>query len=295
MSVWAFFRDSWLVQLVSSAARDWAIAALLTGPVPQHMAFIMDGNRRYAREKDMALKEGHLEGARLLAEVLNACFELGISTVTVYAFLIENFSRPQAEVDTLLGMVREQLAKLHRESLSQNRHVRIRIVGNRLMIPDDILGPLEEIEALCPANHLHTINVCFPYTLRDDIAHSVRSVMAEVDAGTLVPDSISVQTLQDHMYLGAGLPPVDIMVRTGGHTRMSDFMLWQLNETSSVEFVAALWPHFRFWLLARVVFRWSYYTTLQRQGVGQHRASPRRHVRLHDLPAAPPLASVTEL
>lgn len=185
--------------------------------------------------------------------MLQTCFDLGIHTVTIYAFSIENFKRPKAEVDALLGMLREKLRLLaeREDSFAQQQLVQVRIVGKRGLIPADILGDLEHIEQVTRFSEpAHVLNVCFPYTLQDDMAHAIATSVA----GGAPP---SVLLLTEGMYFGPQ-PQLDLLVRTSGHRRLSDFMLWQCTSNCRVCFVDTLWPDFGFLLLFCVLLSWAF-------------------------------------
>lgn len=235
-----------------SFAKDWIISVMKTGPVPRHVAVIMDGNRTFAKKHKLTLKEGHIAGAESLVHVLDTCFRLGVSHVTIYAFSIENFNRSKEEVDTLFSLLKERLNFLAENETSYARFNKIvvKIIGNRSMIPEDILKDLEAIEAKTANNSSkRTLNVCFPYTSRDDIAHSIRQITEKRVNGELLLEKMDLQLLIDNMYYGPDTPPLDIMIRTSGQTRLSDFMIWQCNYDCTIEFVDTLWPEFKFLVL----------------------------------------------
>ncbi|ODQ81833.1 hypothetical protein BABINDRAFT_165352 [Babjeviella inositovora NRRL Y-12698] len=263
---WLFrtFDHSFLLKYAAEFAQRVLTHIIRTGPVPKHIALIMDGNRRFAKQNNLQLKDGHIAGAQSLAkmQVLEASYKFGIDTVTVYAFSIENFNRPKAEIDTLFGMLREKLQTLNDSNFTGKEGLRIRIIGNKGMIPEDILTDLMRIEDASSKEYTYTLNVCFPYTSRDDIANSIKTVLHKVDKGELSIDEIDQKVLYDNMYFGADSPHVDILIRTSGHTRLSDFMLWQSNYNSTIEFVDVLWPNFNFVRIAMVIVKWSYYKTL---------------------------------
>ncbi|CUM63321.1 uncharacterized protein PRCAT00000892001 [Priceomyces carsonii] len=259
----------------------------------------MDGNRRYAKANNLPLQGGHNAGANSLFDVLDASYNIGIKYITIYAFSIENFNRSQAEVDTLLGMLRDKLKLMsdREDSYARFNKVKICIVGNRSMIPEDILKDLEKIEEKTKqAKSGKVLNVCFPYTSRDDIAHSIRSITEKFESREIdSKDQISLQMLADNMYMGPGTPPLDILVRTSGHTRLSDFMLWQCNYNCTIEFTETLWPDFKFLGVISILLKWSYFKTMQLENQKPKSEAIRRNTQhLNSLPTAPPFASVTD-
>ncbi|ODV78260.1 putative dehydrodolichyl diphosphate synthetase [Suhomyces tanzawaensis NRRL Y-17324] len=279
-----------------SLFKDGMIAVMRTGPVPKHIALIMDGNRRYAKTKQLPLEEGHSAGAESLVDVLNVCYKVGIEQVTVYAFSIENFNRPKQEVDTLFGLLRDKLRFLsqNEESFASQNKIIIRILGNRSMIPADILHDLEFVEAKTKDFDTKKVfNVCFPYTSRDEIAAAIRSVVEARKS-----EEITIDSLNASMYFGPNSPPLDILIRTSGHQRLSDFMLWQCNYNCTIEFVQTLWPDFGFYSITKILLKWSYYKALQleEESFTGMKKNPTKHVSdiLKLLPPPPPFASVNQ-
>lgn len=204
-------------------------------------------------------------------QVLEVAFRLGVLHVTIFAFLIENFSRPKAEVDLLFRLLRDRIGDLAKNetSIAQHNKLQIRIIGNRQRIPADILADLERIEHQTRSNTTgRVLNVCFPYTSRDEIAHLMRVVIREaIQPWGAGPSSVCLQKLHDNFYFGPKVPPLDLLIRTSGHSRLSDFMLWQCNHSCTVEFTRTLWPDFKAWAFMFVVFKWSYYQTVLKSAV----------------------------
>ncbi|KAL7664060.1 Alkyl transferase [[Candida] zeylanoides] len=228
-------------------AQDMILSVMKNGPVPRHVALIMDGNRTFARNNKLPLKDGHNAGAQTLVQVLDVCFRLGVEHVTVYAFSIENFNRSKEEVDTLFELLRDKLDGISRneDSYTLQNKVRVKIIGNKTLIPLDILKDLETIEARTSTSESkRALNVCFPYTSRDEITHAIRQIAQRTVNGGIDPKDIGVKDLHDALYSGPDTPPLDLLIRTSGHTRLSDFMLWQCNSNCTIEFVNTLWPDF---------------------------------------------------
>lgn len=272
-----------------------------TGPVPKHIAVIMDGNRTYAKKHNLALKDGHYAGAESLVHVLDTGYRMGIECITIYAFSIENFSRSPKEVDTLFNLLREKLNYLseNKDSFVKLNQIQVKIIGNKSMIPSDILVDLEDIEAKTANNSNRFLNVCFPYTSRDDITNAIQKVRNEFESGALTPSEICVNSVTNHMYFGPNIPPLDILIRTSGHTRLSDFMLWQANYNCTIEFVNTLWPEFKFIHTILVLLKWQYYKTLQIEqnaSIGKLNADDEKQVLdiLKELPPHPPYKIVSE-
>lgn len=233
---------------------------------------------------------------------MNTCYKLGVLHVTVYAFSIENFNRSREEVDTLFTLLRDRLKFISdkEESYARFNNIRIKIIGNRSMIPEDILTDLEGIEERTKnVQSAKVLNVCFPYTSRDDIVHSIQNIAQKVDSKEIdSKENITLQTLNSNMYMGPDTPPLDILVRTSGHTRLSDFMLWQCNYNCTIEFVDTLWPDFKSWDVMQIIIKWSYYKTLQleqQRSVNNINDGQKAFKDiLKELPPHPPFASITQ-
>lgn len=242
----------------------WIIKVLKAGPVPRHVAFIMDGNRRFARKENIAKVEGHSKGFDKLSETLQWCQDVGIREVTVYAFSIENFKRTKEEVDTLMDLAREKFRKLleERDKLHE-RGICIRIIGNMGLLPVDIQHCMAEAVLLTQNNQNAFLNVAFSYTSRDEIAHSIRVVAEGVRDGQLQARDIDEEVLTRCMYTKQCTDP-DLLVRTSGEMRLSDFLLWQSSSTV-IYFTKTLWPEFNIWHLFGAVF---YYQRVYWQRIG---------------------------
>lgn len=338
--------------------RELLIGALRQGPIPQHVAFVMDGNRRFAKSHRIETVEGHNLGFEALArvsgmhpadilrfradsstpQVLEVCYKSGVKVVTVYAFSIENFKRSKYEVDGLMDMAKVKLAQLLQHGDLLDRYgVSIRVLGQRELIKPDLLADIERATKMTSRNGNAILNVCFPYTSHDEITTAIRNTVVdyskplpiqqrtfseshikhtlrsrhlsvaaerirersrspssrgasdvedstsssttlhpdsppedtmmpgkEVDVSddaspNLYPDpeSITSKVLNDHMYT-AGLPPLELLIRTSGVERLSDFMLWQSHENTEIVFLKCLWPEFDLWQFLPVLVEWQW-------------------------------------
>ncbi|KAM0793631.1 hypothetical protein ACM66B_001063 [Microbotryomycetes sp. NB124-2] len=227
---------SWIPEAAHPGLRSLLAGALRLGPRPQHMAFIMDGNRRSARQRSLPVRVGHEEGFEALKRVLGFLLKLGVPHVTVYAFSIENFNRDPREVDTLLEMARTRLVELCEKGELLDRHgVQIRIVGRRDLLPVDVQEACARAEALTAHNNQGILNLCCPYTSQEEIATAIRRSTAEP------AESITADKVSSNLYTSAS-PPLDILMRTSGVHRLSDFLLWQTNESAVLHFVPVNWP-----------------------------------------------------
>ncbi|MCJ1414875.1 cis-prenyltransferase [Xylographa parallela] len=333
--------------------RELLIGALRQGPVPQHVAFVMDGNRRFARSHMIETVEGHNLGFEALARILEVCYKSGVKVVTIYAFSIENFKRSRFEVDALMNLAKLKLDQLSQHGeLLQRYGASIRILGQRELVKPDVLEAIDKAMELTKGNGDAILNVCFPYTSREEITtavrgcvedwlkpvvvdlaalqekqrafsethitHTLRSRHLSADAarirahspssaensdleGSLTtsssattlqpstpsemflpgteggkshkgheypnPERITQATLDEHMFT-AGMPPLELLIRTSGVERLSDFMLWQSHQNTEVVFLDCLWPEFDLWTFLPVLVEWQWRRRKEGEGKG---------------------------
>ncbi|CAH1662205.1 undecaprenyl diphosphate synthase [Hyphomicrobiales bacterium] len=209
-------------------------------PMPRHVAIIMDGNGRWAARRGLPRFEGHRRGMEALRNVVRIAGDLGISYLTVYGFSSENWSRPAAEIADLMGLlrhfVRRDLADLHRSN------VRVRIIGTDEGLAPDLVGLLAEAENLTRNNTALTLVVAFNYGARQEITQAARRLASDVAAGRLAADDISVERFSETLNT-ADIPDPDLLIRTSGEQRLSNFLLWQAAYAELV-FTPVLWPDF---------------------------------------------------
>ncbi|KAF4634629.1 hypothetical protein G7Y89_g3480 [Cudoniella acicularis] len=301
--------------------REMLIGALRQGPVPQHVAFVMDGNRRFARSHKIETVEGHNLGFEALARILEVCYKSGVKVVTVYAFSIENFKRSKYEVDALMEMAKIKLSQLSQHGELLDRYgASIRVLGQRDLVKPDVLKAIDKAVEMTKNNGDCVLNICFPYTSRDEITTAIKTTVEEYSKplsaqarpfsqtritqkirsrnlstsplrsisptpsstsdvddsvsstttlhaespnagqeGSIYPDpeTITSETIESHL-LTAGDPPLDILIRTSGVKRLSDFMLWQCHETTELVFLDCLWPEFDLWQFLPVLVEWQW-------------------------------------
>ncbi len=208
--------------------------------VPEHVAIIMDGNGRWAKKRGLPRTMGHRKGVEAVREVVRAAGDCGVRYLTLFAFSSENWRRPETEVSDLMGLlkafIRRDLAELHREN------VRIRVIGDRENLSSDILPLLLEAEETTRANTALTLVIAFNYGSRDEIARVAARLAREVAAGRLRADEIDAEMMNRHMDT-AGIPDPDLIIRTSGEERLSNFLLWQ-GAYSELMFVPEYWPDF---------------------------------------------------
>lgn len=207
---------------------------------PRHVAVIMDGNGRWARAKGFPRVEGHRRGVQTLRDVVRHAGRIGLEYLTLYSFSSENWSRPPDEVRELMGLlklfIRRDLADLN----AQN--VRVRVIGERANLPADIAGLLDEAELKTRRNTGMTLVVAFNYGARNEIARAVRALAEDVASGRLAPGAITEAMIAERLDTGA-IPDPDLIIRTSGEQRLSNFLLWQA-AYSEFLFVPAYWPDF---------------------------------------------------
>ncbi len=208
--------------------------------LPRHVAVIMDGNGRWAQKRLLSRIFGHEKGADAVREVVRACRELGIPFLTLYAFSTENWQRPQAEISALMGLLR-RFMETERAELIQN-NVRLHAIGCIERLPEDLQASLSGLMAETESNSALQLNLALSYGGRDEIVRAARSIAGRVREGSLSLDAITEETLAAHLDT-RGMPDPDLLIRTGGDMRISNFLLWQL-AYSEIFVTSILWPDF---------------------------------------------------
>lgn len=217
--------------------------------MPRHVAIIMDGNGRWAKARGLPRIFGHRKGVEAVRRTVRAALDMGISYLTIYSFSSENWSRPVEEVDDLMGLmkryIRRDLAELHHNG------VRIRIIGERDRVDRELLKLIDEACLLTRANEAMNLVIAFNYGSRHEITKAARRLAEKVAAGELEPAAITQERLQLELDT-SGIPDPDLLIRTSGELRLSNFLLWQAAYTEFV-FVDANWPDFGADLLRQAV------------------------------------------
>ena len=241
-------RPPWLLR--------WVVGRWLArGRVPQHVAFIMDGNRRWARDIGREPLKGHRQGYATMLDVLEHCGEFGVSTASVYAFSIENFKRSADEVNGLMRLATDKFDEACEQKGGLHRNgVRVRVLGDVSLLTPDVRRAVERVQRSTARNPGATLNICLAYTSQQEIEAAAQCSVAGVAEGQLIESDITAGLLGRCMYTD-DQPPVDLLVRTSGETRLSDFMLWQTSH-AHLEFTQTLWPDFTWWNLLRILLRW---------------------------------------
>lgn len=216
-----------------------------TGPIPRHVAFIMDGNRRFASKQHIDKKSGHSSGYSKMLEAIPWCVGLGVQVITVFAFSVDNFNRSEKEVSDLMSLAEEKYKELCQDNSTAARYkVQVQVLGDLTLAPDAVQKAAEELVRSSKerSDNRAVLNICFGYTSSQELLRAMNAVMSEsTGAGCTAAWDGVVRKL----YTGDA-PPVDMMIRTSGETRLSDFMLWQCS-TAALMFLEKLWPDISFW------------------------------------------------
>lgn len=208
--------------------------------IPTHIGVIMDGNGRWAQARGKPRTEGHVAGVKALRQLVESCIDFGVGYVTVFSFSSENWSRPKDEISFIFGLLRRfvasDLEKLHRNN------VRVRIIGSREGLDESLRRLIAEVEATTAMNTGLKLQVAFNYGSKAELVEATRKIAAQVAAGRLAPADITEDTISAALYT-AGMPDPDLIIRTSGEQRVSNFLLWQ---GAYAEFVFAEenWPDF---------------------------------------------------
>ncbi len=204
--------------------------------LPQNVGIIMDGNGRWAKKRGLPRTAGHVTGAKVFRNIAKYCDRRGIKVLTVYAFSTENWKRPQAEIDSIMNLLRDYL----KESLSDFKHENIvtRFIGDRTQLAEDIQALMAEAEESTADKTGMILNIAINYGGRAEIVNAVKTMVAE----GVKPEDITEQTLEQHLYT-AGQPEVDLILRPSGEYRLSNYLIWQCAYAEYV-FMDVLWPDF---------------------------------------------------
>ncbi len=213
---------------------------VLDGEIPRHLAIIMDGNGRWAQKRGMPRTLGHKQGVEAVREAVKAARDLGVEYLTLYSFSSENWSRPEAEITELFSLlrmfIRRDLADLHKNNVC------VKVIGRKEGVPEDIINLLDEAQNLTKENSAQTLIIAFNYGGRDEITDAVKRIAGDVVSGKINLEDITDVTVSNNMDT-AGIPDPDLLIRTSGEIRLSNFLLWQIAYSEMV-FLDCLWPDF---------------------------------------------------
>lgn len=208
--------------------------------VPKHIAIILDGNGRWAKKRFMPRKYGHAQGAKTLENICEEAWKQGIKYLTVYAFSTENWKRPQDEVDAIMKLLQNYLENCL--IISKKNNMRVRVIGDRSRLSPDILERIQELEEKSKENNGLNFQVALNYGSRDEMVRAVRKIAEKVEGKEISSDSIDEELFASNLDT-AGIPDPDLLIRTSGEQRLSNYLLWQLAYTEFY-FTDVLWPDF---------------------------------------------------
>ncbi len=213
---------------------------LIPNSLPRHVAIIMDGNGRWAQTRGEERTFGHRSAIEAVRNAINACNEIKIPYLTLYTFSTENWDRPQEEVHTLMNLLSETLI-LEAEEL-YTKGLRLRVIGDLEALPNLVRDQLEHVMDLTKNNTTGNLVLALSYGSRKEIVHAVRNIAENVKQGVLLPENITEETIAAHLFTH-DIPDVDLLIRTSGEVRVSNFLLWQI-AYAEMQFLNTLWPDF---------------------------------------------------
>lgn len=211
-----------------------------TKPVPRHVAIILDGNGRWAKKRMLPRNAGHAAGSKNVEKICEAAWNMGIEYVTMYAFSTENWSRPKEEVDALMKLLHSYLKDCLKTSKKNN--MQVRVIGDITRLEPDLQEKIRELEEVSAQNTGLHFQVALNYGSRDEITRAVKRMAQDVREGSLEPDAVTEDTISDYLDT-KGIPDPDLMIRTSGEQRLSNYLLWQL-AYAEFYFTDVLWPDF---------------------------------------------------
>jgi len=234
----------YLSHAVGDALRDLTEKRLLelvkSEPVPNHLAIIMDGNRRFAAAQGLDISKGHAKGRDTAELLLDWCLEVGVNILTIYALSTENFSRSPEELAALMDLYDKALRDIAVDERVHRHQIRVRVIGNRTLLPARVQEAIDIAEKATANYTRYRFNVALAYGGRDEIVEAIRALAREVRDGRLLPEEIDSDAVSRHLYT-ADLPDPDLIFRTSGEERISNFLLWQA-AYSELYFSDVLWP-----------------------------------------------------
>lgn len=213
---------------------------ILTETLPKHIAIIMDGNGRWAKQKGMLRAFGHENGTKAVREVVEASAELGVENLTLYAFSTENWNRPKLEVQTLMKLLVSSLKK--EINTLQDNNIKLSAIGNLKTLPKKVYVELHEVIESTKTNNRMTLTLALSYGSREEILNTVKEISIKVKNNIISAEKIDESIINEHLYT-QNLPDVDLLIRTSGEQRISNFLLWQI-AYAELYFTSTLWPDF---------------------------------------------------
>lgn len=208
--------------------------------IPEHVAIILDGNGRWAKKRFMPRNMGHVQGAKTVEKIIEDAHDLGIKYLTVYAFSTENWKRPQEEVDALMKLLKDYLKNCIKRANKNN--MRVRVIGDKSGLDPSIQEKIRELEEVSAANTGITFTIAINYGSRDEMVRAMRNMLKDCKEGEILPEELTEEVFEQYLDT-AGMPDPDLMIRTSGEVRLSNYLLWQLAYTEFY-FTDVLWPDF---------------------------------------------------
>jgi undecaprenyl diphosphate synthase len=214
--------------------------AVLNGNLPNHLAIIMDGNGRWAKDRMLPRIMGHRKGVQTVRLIVEECSKVGIRYLTLFAFSAENWSRPKTEVKSLMTLLKKYV-KMEVPRMMRN-NTRFKVIGNRDDLPDDVRSALDDAMAVTAANSGMTLTLALSYGSRQEMLQAAKAVAADIVSGRLMPAALTENSFSEYLYTSS-LPDPDLLIRTSGEMRISNFLLWQL-AYAELYFTEINWPDF---------------------------------------------------
>ncbi|KAI8806675.1 Decaprenyl diphosphate synthase-like protein [Cladochytrium replicatum] len=244
--------QSWSIKLVAKF--------LKLGPVPRHVGVIMDGNRRYARSRGMKTLVGHEHGFKALEKLMEVCLYLGVEVVTVYGFSMANYNRKEEEVGMLMTLFREKFNELGKNEELVHRHgYSVRVIGAMEMLRHDVNEAAKALEEATKENIGPILNVACPYSSRHEVTTAITAAVQIADS-----NPITFEDIPSHLFTSKD-PKLDLVIRTSGERRLSDFLLWQsVCDDAELYFVQVYWPQFSFWNMVPILMGYQARTAKKR-------------------------------
>ncbi len=208
--------------------------------IPSHIAIILDGNGRWAKKRNMPRNYGHTQGSKTVEKICEDAYKIGVKYLTVYAFSTENWKRPKDEVDAIMKLLRSYLQTSKKTAKKNN--MRVRILGDKTGLSEDIQKSIDELEEVSRENTGLNLQVAINYGGRDEIIRAVKALSLDIKKNTIAIDNIDENVMENYMDT-KGIPDPDLLIRTSGEKRLSNFLLWQLAYTEFY-FTDVLWPDF---------------------------------------------------
>lgn len=232
-----------LATTAQTAIEQNLLSDIRKGPVPKHIAIIMDGNRRFAKEHGLLTEEGHLRGKEKLEELLSWCLEVNIKVLTVYALSTENLKRPEEEVNKLMDIFVESFRKVGDDPRVHKHHIHVQMIGDRAKLRQDVQDAIRYAEDRTRDYSDYRYNIAVAYGGREEIIHAMQEIAKDVKDGKMLPEDINEKTIAARLYT-PDIPDPDLVFRTSGEERISNFLLWQV-AYAELYFSDVMWPGLR--------------------------------------------------